>query len=126
MKTSSFFTHQGVGRISISVSAPKGQSGFKSYPALAPDRAWLKMGRAQYEPLYMAKLAKLDPQKVWGDLTALADGEEPILLCWETLIKQGEWCHRRMAAAWLEQHLGHEVLEYGTKSTKEKEQPRLF
>lgn len=50
-------------------------------------------------------LDSLDPAKVLQDL-----GEDAILLCRE---KAGEFCHRRLVTAWLEESLGIEVPEWG-------------
>ena len=47
---------------------------------------------------------KLDPAQVAADL-----GPNAILLCWEP---PGKFCHRRLVAEWLEEHLGVEILEY--------------
>jgi len=41
------------------------------------------------------------------------DGEPLVLLCWCNLRSPGDWCHRRMAAAWLESHTGLTVPELG-------------
>lgn len=72
----------------------------------------LKMARAEYEPLYQAILARLDPRQVVEDPRRLADPHEPVLLCWERPpFSETVWCHRRMVAAWLERELGWVVLE---------------
>ena len=62
MKTASFFTYIGPGRVSIARWAPRGTpAGFRVYRPLNPTAPMLKMARADYEPLYQAILAKLDP-----------------------------------------------------------------
>lgn len=101
MQTASFFTFRGAGRISIARSIPKSISGVASYAALAPGGWFRTTDITEYRRLYFAQLAKLDPKKVVDDLTRLAGSAEPVLLCWETLRKPGEWCHRRMVAEWL-------------------------
>jgi len=63
----------------------------------------LKMGEEEYRQKYQAILARLDPRKVYEDL-----GQEAVLLCWE---QPGEFCHRRLVAAWLEEALGVTVPE---------------
>lgn len=69
-----------------------------------------------YEREYRRQvLDRLDPAKVIQDL-----GEDAILLCWE---KPGEFCHRRIVAAWLEENLGIEVPEWGSAPTAEKVRP---
>jgi hypothetical protein len=118
MKTGSWSTYRGPGRVGISLGSPRGQpAGYRLYRALAPTRPMLvKMPREQYEPLYEAILAKLDPRRVWDDLHQLAgDGVEPVLLCFEKPpFTDTNYCHRRMAAAWLERGLGVEIAELET------------
>ena len=115
MKTSSFKLYQGPGRISIARYAPRGTpAGFKIYSTLAPRREMLKMGYDQYRGIYFGEiLEKLDPQRVWDDLHAMAipTNAEPVLLCWETLRKPTEWCHRTMVSEWFGEQIGEQVEE---------------
>ena len=116
MKTSSFYLYSGSGRISIARTAPRRvTAGFRMYKALVPG-AWLFDPAYEdydtYRDRYFCEiLMPLNPQKVWDELHALADGSEPVLLCHEHLRKPGEWCHRRLVAEWFEQTLGVEVPE---------------
>lgn len=118
MKTSNFWQYPtGNNRIAISRVIPRGiVPGFKRFRALAPG-AWFnqpeyKNNQAAYRERYIAEiLAPLNAQDTWEQLHQLAGGEEPILLCWEPLKKQGEWCHRRMVAEWFEAELGVAVPE---------------
>jgi hypothetical protein len=120
MKTGSWSSAGAMpGRVGICLWAPRGAiAGFRLYRPLAPTKEMLKMSRAQYVPLYEAILAKLDPQKVWDDVHALAGKDaagqqiEPIMLCWERPPwTANNWCHRTMAAAFLEKHLGVKIPE---------------
>jgi len=115
MKTASFFTYSGSGRISIARYAPKGTPrGVRQYHALAPAADMLKLSRAIYLPRYAAILEQLDPQRVWDELHQLADGQEPVLLCWERPpFTASNWCHRRLVADWFQTHLGVIVPEIG-------------
>ena len=122
MRTASFFTYTGPGRISIARWAPRGTpTGFAVYRPLNPTAPMLKRERAEYEPLYQAILARLDPHQVVEDLHRLADPHEPVLLCWERPpFTARVWCHRRLVAAWLERALGlvvPEVTPHPTDST---------
>jgi len=82
------------------------------FPALAPTKEMLRMDFSRYRTLYFRTiLGRLDPKETWDQLHALAGSHEPVLLCWETLRKPGEWCHRRMAAEWFQAELGEEVPE---------------
>ena len=112
MRTSCFKTFKGAGGVSIARSAPRSFKG-PSFRDLAPGPWFKSVDRARYEELYRAEiLAKLDPAMVWEELHALAGGAEPVLLCWEKPPLAGEnFCHRRLAAEWLESALGESVPE---------------
>ena len=115
MKTGYFAKHAGLpGAISISRSSPKFFSG-PEYKALAPTYAMLKLPRDAYNQRYKQILLKLPPRKVFDELTILAKGEEPILLCWE---RSNTWCHRRFVAEWLELTLGVEIPEIGLERSQ--------
>lgn len=112
MKTSYWFGYKGEGRIGISRGVPRNSpAGFRLFKPLYPDADMLKMAKPEYDPRYEAILARLDPQATWDELHKLAGGAEPVLLCWESLQKDGEFCHRTAVARWFERTLGHEVLE---------------
>ena len=126
MKTGSFFTAKGNGRISIARSSPRGIV-VPAYRPLAPGSWFNSVGYEEYRKLYFAQLNKLDPLKTWEDLHNLVNGNEPIILCWERLNTPGNWCHRQMVAEWFNKTLGFEVLEVGsTKKPAEKTQAGLF
>jgi hypothetical protein len=100
--------------IGISRSAPRGMpKGYRLYKALAPG-PWFKTADVgEYTERYFSEiLARLDPVKVVVDLTNMAGGRTPTLVCYE---KPGgpDWCHRGMVSLWLWQHLGLEVAEVG-------------
>src|SRR5512144_2203667 len=107
MKTASFFTYTGPGRISIARWAPPGHpAGYRVYRPLNPKREWMRLAAAEFDPVYRAMLAEFDPHQVWDELHFLANGVEPVLLCWEP---PGRPCHRRHVAWWFRQTLGHVV-----------------
>lgn len=118
MKTASFFTYTGPGRISIARYAPRGTpAGYRQFRALAPDADMLKMSQALYLPRYQTILERLNPQQTWDQLHALAGEHEPVLLCWERPpFTATNWCHRRLVADWFAHHLGVEVPELGTQA----------
>ncbi len=88
--------------VSIALKTPEWFRGLR-YPALAPREDMLHMEEGDYRREYQAILDKLDPRQVYEDL-----GPNAILLCWE---QPGAFCHRRLVAEWLEEHLGVEVPE---------------
>jgi hypothetical protein len=111
------------GAISISRSQPRWCNGkYPSYKALAPGSWYRTTDIDAYIPLYMEILAGLNPQQVRDDLYRIAQEQarslglpeaevaevRPILLCFE---KPADFCHRRLAAGWLEAELGIEAPE---------------
>jgi hypothetical protein len=115
MKTASFFTYFGPGRISIARFAPRNTpAGFRIYKPLAPGSWFNSVPEETYRELYFAQLAELDPGQVVGDLLHLAAGAEPILLCYESVkdIAAGKtYCHRHMVAEWFKTTIGLTVPE---------------
>lgn len=114
MKTASFFTYQGPGRISIARFPPRGTpAGFRVYKRLAPGPWFNSVTREVYETLYRSQLASLDPEAVKADLERLAGNAEPVLLCYERPpFTATNWCHRRLVASWLLDTLCLQVPEH--------------
>ncbi|MCG2770962.1 MAG: hypothetical protein L6277_02590 [Desulfobacterales bacterium] len=92
--------------VAISLGVPRGWTG-RRYTRLAPNRRLVKiMDPTIFTRLFKAEvLDKLDPMKVIRDL----GGDNFILLCWEA---PGEFCHRRVVAAWLRKHTGVLIEEF--------------
>lgn len=113
MKTSSFFTYQGAGRISIARFPPRGApAGFRVFRPLAPGPWFNRVDQERYRVLYFAQLAELDPQRTWDELHALVYPHEPVLLCYERApLTATNWCHRSMVAEWFARELGHGIVE---------------
>ncbi len=124
MKTSYYkVTKQNIpGAICISRSKPR-YTKYPMYKALAPGPWFRTATIEEYVPLYQQILRQLNPRKVWDELHQLAQKQavelaglaeaeaarvEPILLCYEL---PGEFCHRRLAAEWLEAELGVAIPE---------------
>jgi len=117
MKTSSFSKQSRAkfdGAVSISVGQPKYVKVSLKYGALAPRWDLLNAFRndeiteAQYIVSYNAMLSKLNAKKVFDELHHYCDGSEPVLLC-HCGIK--DFCHRHLAAEWLEKELGIQIDE---------------
>ena len=114
MKTASFSSYRGPGRIGISVGRPRGikRAEYEVYPQLAPEWSWLGLPCDEYRPLYVERLQALDAQQVWNELHALVPGQEPVLLCFEKPpLTADNWCHRQMVAQWFAEELGVAVAE---------------
>lgn len=116
MKTASFrlYPAAGAGRISIARWAPRGYpKGYRVLKDLAPAKDMMRLSYPLYRDRYFRDiLGRLDPQATWDRLHQLADNTEPVLLCWETLRKPNDWCHRRMVAEWFHATLGQDVPEW--------------
>lgn len=92
--------------VAISRGIPRGWQG-RRYTALAPPRDLIKiMEPEKFIPLYRAQvLDQLDPMQVIREM----GGDNFIMLCFEP---PGEFCHRRVVAAWLRKHTGVLVEEF--------------
>ena len=90
--------------VAISVGRPRWYKG-RVESRLCPTWAMLKMSAPEYDRLFDAILAQLDPRSVYDAL-----GDNAVLLCWE---KPPFRCHRRRVAQWLEDHLGVVIPEFG-------------
>jgi hypothetical protein len=91
-------------------------AGYKRYHALEPGPWFNSVSIPEYLTRYGVILAKLDPRRVADDLLTLGNGNIPVMLCYENAvgINKGElFCHRHLAAQWLEDRLGIKVEEYG-------------
>ncbi|MDL2283973.1 DUF488 domain-containing protein [Oxalobacter sp. OttesenSCG-928-P03] len=114
MKTSSYFTYSGPGRIGISMTVPDHLAdGLIMFRALAP-KIWFKGADINvYHHHYFQMLSELDPMATWKKLHDLAGDHEPVLLCWEKPpFDECNFCHRRLVAQWFENELGAIVPEW--------------
>ena len=101
--------------------------GGKNYRPLAPTRATLAAAddKPRYQQMFEAQLAGLDPNAVVSDLDQIADGKEPVLMCYEKPPFTAEnWCHRTMVAEWLHRKLGLVVEELPVKTAPKKTRPK--
>ena len=103
-------------RVRISRGGPRWlpAGSYKSYSAFFPGKWFKSVSPPEYLDLYNAILAKLDPRRVVDELEAF--GPNPTMLCFESAkgIEAGIcYCHRRLAAQWLEDSLGIKVEEVG-------------
>lgn len=102
--------------VAISRGVPRGWPG-RVYRSLAPSWKLVKAGLSQeaFVKVYRAEvLDRLNPHQVLNDL----GGDDFVMLCWEP---PGEFCHRRVAAVWLEKELGVKLLELNPKLRSHQE-----
>jgi len=114
MKTGCIFQARGKGVIAISLKVPKHLDGrIKRFERLAPLSSMLWMDKATYCRHFFGRILNdLDPLETWKRLHDLADGAEPILVCYEKPpFTPTNWCHRRILAAWFRDRLGEVVDE---------------
>ena len=122
IRTASWFTKLPDDHLKVGISrgVPRGTpAGYKRFRTLEPGTWFNSSTIPDYLKLYGAILAALDPHKVADDLAALSPGKVPTLLCYENPVGVNEgkiWCHRHLAAQWLEDKLGIEVEEVGHPS----------
>lgn len=114
MQTSNFArSSKDPNAVSISQGVPRWYKGPRYMP-LAPSWELIEIKDANlYRRLYHEQvLSTLDPHKVYADL-----GPDAIMLCWES---PGKFCHRQLAAEWLEQALGIKIEEQYAQAYKKK------
>lgn len=75
---------------------------------LYPSYAMLKMEYEEYRERYIAQLERHGVQKIQNVLRSIQTiygkgTNHVVLLCYEDVIKKGDWCHRRMFAQWWEE-----------------------
>jgi hypothetical protein len=89
--------------------------GYRVFRRLAPGPWFNSVTHVEYLQLFAREiLAPLNPRQTWNELHEMADGAEPVLLCYERpedLAAGKTFCHRRQVAAWFEEELGVTVSE---------------
>lgn len=108
-------SHPGA-KMGITVGRPRWGLNYEMtwFPKLGPDRSYLNASKDVYEPRYIAKLEAVGIDWIMDELNRRSEingGADVILLCFEDLRKEGEWCHRRMLAEWIEDKTGIVVEE---------------
>jgi len=93
--------------IAISTSQPKGIKPLPNYRPLNP--LWEMVAEYKrtkntevYIECYNKILNKLSPITIISDLYRISGNRPVAMLCWE---KAGDFCHRRLAASFLEKHI---------------------
>jgi hypothetical protein len=100
--------------VSVSRGVPRRIAGYHRVRALEPGNWFRSVSPARYLELYREILDRLDPREVYDRLRSF--GDYPVLLCWESSADchAGKaWCHRHLAAQWLEDRLDIQVQEIG-------------
>jgi hypothetical protein len=88
---------------------------YKLLRPLAPSgEAFAIEDRDEFTQAYLGGLDMLGADRIVADLAKIgrAVGHKPlVLLCWEDVFDPEQWCHRRLRAGWLQEHLGVQVPE---------------
>jgi hypothetical protein len=105
-------------RVGISRGVPRGMpAGYRRFTPLNPGPWFNSVAPEVYLQLYRTEiLDQLDPANVVAAIERAMDGRTAVLCCYESVakIEAGEaYCHRHIAAAWLEDRLGLEIEEVG-------------
>ena len=107
--------------VPISVGVPNEYKRFDSCDGLKPFGIFgVYKAESAYGVHYFDRMDAKSAD-ISSDLKSISisnDGQPLVLLCWCNLVKSVDWCHRRMAAAWLEEHTGLTVPELGSVTSK--------
>jgi hypothetical protein len=101
-------------RIEISRGVPRRfPAGYRRYMKLNPGPWFNSVPTLEYDRLYKSEvLDPLDPERAAHEILALANGQVPVLCCYERL-GDTRWCHRALVGEWFKQTLGLTVHEVG-------------
>lgn len=88
-------------------------------PELAPTYDMLSISDEAYVPKYAKILRDLNPTEILNKISILSKGKPAVLMCFE---KEGDFCHRRLVAEWLQTNFKIEVKELG-EMAKEAKKP---
>lgn len=107
--------------VAISRGVPYWFAG-RLYQRVAPPYELLRkgIGKEEYAAKYLKMLNGLGAATILSDLMSIprVQGRPVVLLCYESLKKPDEWCHRTMLSDWMNGLLGRDVLmEVSTSST---------
>ena len=104
-------------RVSISRGTPRGQpAGYRKLPDLYPGPWFKSVTPQRYLELYSEILSRLDPLRVVARLEEIGGGRDVALLCFESVgscASGDKWCHRHIAAQWLNDTIDAGVAEHG-------------
>ena len=99
--------------------------GYRLYRKLSPGPWFNSVEVEEYYHRYRREvLGLLDPRAVARELTEMAQGGIPVMLCFEK-VDGKSWCHRAMAAEWLAEALGRPVPEVGFEGLPQQQHPLM-
>lgn len=118
--------------VGISISKPKWPLGYdlrEQCFSLAPKGYMLNMSLEDFKPAYYGKLEGIGTDKIIGivekmNKAAQSEGKELVLLCYEDVRVEGEWCHRTVFAEWWLEKTGEIIRELPDKSEPKQKRPK--
>lgn len=104
--------------VGISIGKPRFRLGYELREqcySLAPKGYMLNMDIEAFKREYYGKLEGIGKDKIISMVTKLdekarSEGKELVLLCFEDVRVEGDWCHRTIFAEWWAENVG-EVIE---------------
>ena len=104
--------------VGISIGHPRFRLGYELREqcfSLAPKGYMLNMEIENFKEAYYGKLEGIGTERIISmvnklDERARSEGKELVLLCFEDVRVEGEWCHRTVFAQWWAEKVG-EIIE---------------
>ena len=97
----------------------------ENLPELSPSKKYWGKSHEVFEIMFREQhLNHIDARKTYAALKYLGQGKDVALLCFESLKKEGQFCHRTTVAKWLMDELGIKIEEFG--APKPETQTNLF
>ena len=104
--------------VGISIGHPRFRLGYELREqcfSLAPKGYMLNMDTENFKEAYYGKLEGIGTERIISmvnklDERARSEGKELVLLCFEDVRVEGEWCHRTVFAQWWAEKVG-EIIE---------------
>lgn len=114
--------------VGISIGQPKWPLGYEVREqcySLAPKGYMLNMDIDRFKEAYYEKLEGIGTEKIINMVTRLdekarSEGKELVLLCFEDVRVESDWCHRTIFAEWWAENMG-EIIEELPDPTPPKE-----
>ncbi len=116
--------------VSISVGAPRWPLGYKingELGMLKPFGLLQIEDKDTYHRGYMERLNKCGLDKIEAAVRPFfASGKDIVLLCYEDLRKEDQWCHRTMFAEWWLEQTGEIINELPDPSPQPKQAKKAY
>lgn len=105
--------------VGISIGKPRFRLGYELRDqcySLAPKSYMLNMDIERFKQAYYEKLKGIGTEKIINIVTKLDErarneGKELVLLCFEDVRVEGDWCHRTIFAEWWAENVGKVIEE---------------